>query len=104
MKQDQQSPQGEPQLANASAESRYELRIGDRVAAFAEYRLEGDAVRFTHTEVLPDYEGQGLGKRLAAFALDDVRASGRKALPQCSFIAQFIARHEKDYGDLVAKG
>jgi predicted GNAT family acetyltransferase len=69
----------------------------------AEYRDEGHAVRFTHTQVQPRYEGQGLGSKLAAGALDDLRTQGRKALPQCPFIARYIAKHEKEYGDLVAR-
>ncbi|RZI66644.1 MAG: N-acetyltransferase [Variovorax sp.] len=104
MKQDQHTAQGDAQLANDTAGSRYEVRIGGEVAGFADYRVEGTSVRFTHTEVRPAYEGQGIGKRLVAYALDDVRRSGRKVLPQCRFVAQYIARNEKEYGDLVVKG
>lgn len=103
MQQEHQPSKGEPALANNQAGSRYELRIGDKVAALASYSLQGDAVRFTHTEVQPEYEGQGLGSRLAQFALDDVRTRGLKAVPQCSFIAKYIERHEAEYGSLVAR-
>ena len=94
-------------MANAtprhnSGQSRYELAIDGQVAAFADYRLEGRAVCFTHTEVLPAYEGQGLASRLAQYALDDVRARGLQARPQCRFIARYIARHEQEYGELLA--
>ncbi|HEY8359824.1 MAG TPA: GNAT family N-acetyltransferase [Ramlibacter sp.] len=65
--------------------------------------MQGDWVRFTHTVVEPEHEGQGLASRLAQFALDDVRTRGLKALPQCRFIARYIERHEKEYGDLVAR-
>ena len=51
----------------------------------------------------PAYEGQGLGSRLAAYALDDVKSRGLKAVPQCRFIAGYIARHEKEYGELVTR-
>ncbi|HVE51910.1 MAG TPA: GNAT family N-acetyltransferase, partial [Ramlibacter sp.] len=80
----------------------YELHIDGQVAALAAYRADGNTVRFTHTEVEPQYEGQGLGSRLAAGALDDVKSNGKKAVPQCQFIAKFIEKHEKEYGDLVA--
>jgi hypothetical protein len=103
MKQQQQSAGGTPELRNNEAQSRYELRRDDEVAAFAQYRLEGGAVRFTHTEVDQRHEGQGLGSRLAAFALDDVKTRGLKAIPACKFIAAYIARHEKEYGDLVSR-
>jgi predicted GNAT family acetyltransferase len=95
----QSQPPGE--VTNNEAESRYELRMDGRVAAMAQYTLDGDKVRFTHTEVESEHEGQGLGSKLAAHALDDVRRRGLKAVPQCKFIASYIARHEQEYGDLV---
>lgn len=103
MKQQEQAGGGTPQLIRNDAQQRYELRMGDEVAAKAEYREQEGGVCFTHTEVDERYEGQGLASKLAAFALDDVKSRGMKALPQCEFIAAYIARHEKDYGDLVAR-
>lgn len=93
---------GDATLSNNSGQSRFELTIAGEVAAFADYRTRGRTVCFTHTEVQPRYEGQGLASRLAQYALDDVRSRGLKATPQCRFIAQYIARHEKEYGELVA--
>lgn len=103
MKQQQQPTGGEPELRHNEAQSRYEAKVDGRVAAFAQYVPEGGVVRFTHTEVSPENEGQGLGSRLAAYALDDVRTRGLKAAPQCSFIAGYIGKHEKEYGDLVKR-
>jgi predicted GNAT family acetyltransferase len=80
---------------------RFELRRNGAVQAYAEYELPDGAVKFTHTEVLPGNEGQGLGSKLATFALDDVRRRGLKVVPVCSFIAGYIARHAQ-YQDLVA--
>lgn len=103
MKQQQQAAGQEIEVVNNEAQSRYELRIDGRVAGMAQYKLEGDQVRFTHTEVEEGHEGQGLGSKLAASALDDVKTRGLKAIPQCKFIAAYIARHEKEYGDLVSR-
>lgn len=104
MKQEQQAADSAAgNLGNNEAQSRYELRMDDGVAAFAQYRIEGNNVRFVHTEVDPAYEGQGLGSKLAAYALDDVKRRGMKALPQCKFIAAYIARHEKEYGELIVR-
>jgi predicted GNAT family acetyltransferase len=100
MKQQHQSG-GSPEFVHDEAQSRYELRIDGQVAAQAQYRRQGDAVCFTHTEVDSAYEGQGLGSKLAAQALDDVKSRGLKAVPQCSFIRGYIERHEKEYGELV---
>lgn len=104
MKQEQQTAGSSAgNLVNNEAQERYELRMDGAAAAYAQYRIEGDRVRFVHTEVDAAYEGQGLGSKLAAYALDDVKRRGMKAVPQCKFIASYIARHEKDYGDLVAR-
>lgn len=87
-------------IANNPAAHRYELHADGTLAAFAEYNLLKEAVMFTHTEVLPAHEGQGIGSRLARFALDDVRRQGLHAIPVCQFIAGYIRRHP-EYVDLV---
>ena len=84
-----------------AAEQRFELRRGGTLAGFAQYRAEGGALRLTHTEVLPQFEGQGVGSQLARAALDEVRRRGLKAVPQCPFIAGYI-RKNPQYQDLVA--
>ena len=47
---------------------------------------------FTHTVVQPEFEGQGLGTRLARFVLDDAVARGERIVPECPFIAAYLAR------------
>jgi predicted GNAT family acetyltransferase len=94
---------GGAQIRRNDAAQRYELHVDGHVAAMAQYRSEGDHVVFTHTEVEREYEGRGLGSRLAAYALDDVMQRGLKAVPQCQFMASYIARHEARYGPLVPR-
>ena len=101
MKQQEQASGGAPELVHDEAQQCYQLRQDGEVAAVAQYRKEGDAVCFVHTEVDQRYEGQGLGSRIAAFALDDVKTRGLKAKPACPFIAAYIQRHEEEYGELV---
>lgn len=80
---------------------RFEALVDGQVAAYAEYNLLANGVLFTHTEVLPQHEGQGLGSQLARFALDDVRTRSLHAIPVCQFIAGYIRRHP-EYLDLVS--
>lgn len=88
-------------VTNNPDEKRYEARLGDALAGFAEYQLTDELIVFTHTEVDPAYEGKGVGSALAKFALDDVKAAGdRKVLPTCPFIKAWIGRHP-DYIPLV---
>lgn len=89
-------------VTDAPDASRYEARAGDRTAGYADYRLEGDdRIVFHHTKVEDEFEGEGVGSRLAQGALDDVRRRGLSVVPQCSFIRGWIDKHE-DYADLVA--
>ncbi|UMG94840.1 GNAT family N-acetyltransferase [Nocardioides sp. TF02-7] len=85
-------------LSHDPAARRYVARVGGAPAGYAEYVLTDELVVFTHTEVDPAFEGQGVGSALARFALDDVRAAGgRKVLPVCPFIKAWMRRHEDYY-------
>lgn len=79
---------------------RYELEVGGVLAAHTDYRPGPDHREFVHTEVVPGHEGQGLGSKLARFALDDTRRQNLKVMPTCEFIAKFIQGHA-EYQDLV---
>lgn len=83
------------------AEQRYEARVSGRLAGVSEYVITGDVIAFTHVEVHPAYEGQGVGSALAQTALDEVRADGtRRVVPQCPFMKAYVKRHP-EYDDLV---
>jgi predicted GNAT family acetyltransferase len=86
---------------NADAH-RFELHKDGVLAARSEYNLLKGAVMFTHTEVSAQFEGQGLGSKLAAFALGDVRRRGLHVIPVCQFIAGYIRKHA-EYLDLVSE-
>ena len=79
---------------------RYELLVDGAVAGFAEYNVLSNGVLFSHTEMLPAHEGQGLSSVLIRAALDDVRAMGTFAVPVCQVVAGFLRKHP-EYQDLV---
>lgn len=84
-------------------EDRFEARLPDgTVAGFAEYVRQDGAVVFTHTEVDPAFEGQGVGSTLVSGALDQVRASGQDVVALCPFVKAYVARHA-EYQDLVRR-
>ncbi|HET9613261.1 MAG TPA: GNAT family N-acetyltransferase [Candidatus Limnocylindrales bacterium] len=89
-------------VADNPAQSRYEARLGERVVGVVEYEIADDAgpITFTHTEVVPEAEGLGIGSRLARAALDDVRARGLRLISDCPFISAYLKRHPAD-ADLV---
>lgn len=76
------------------AKRRYELTLGDEVAGYAEFRTTPTSIVFTHTVVRPEFEGQGLGTRLAKFVLDDAVARGERIVPRCPFIAAYLREHD----------
>ena len=81
--------------------TRYEARVDGELAAFADYIPTGELLAFTHTEVLPAFEGKGVGSTLVREALDDVRGRQRSVLAVCPFVSGWIARHREDYGDML---
>jgi len=88
-------------FSNNVDESRYEVAVNGEFAGFSHYQRRGDRIVFTHTEVDPQLEGRGVGGRLAAYALDDVRTLGLPVEARCPFIAAYIDRHAA-YADLLA--
>jgi uncharacterized protein len=76
---------------------RYELYVGDTLAGFTQFHDSGNRVVFTHSEVDDAFSGQGLGKVLAAGALDDAVAREKVIVPMCPFIANFLRKNPDRY-------
>jgi predicted GNAT family acetyltransferase len=53
---------------NATAQ-RFEAQVGDHLAVI-QYQRQGNRITFIHTHVPHALEGQGVGSRLAQFALE----------------------------------
>jgi hypothetical protein len=80
---------------------RYELLVDGVQAGIADYQLRDDAIVFVHTEIDPNFRGQGLGDELARGALNLVRAeTGARVVAKCEFIDRFITDNP-EYGDLL---
>lgn len=87
-------------VTDAPESQRYEARLEGRLAGFMEYQVAARLFVITHTEVVAEFEGQGVGGALVRTALDALRADGRHVLPLCPFAKTWIGRHP-DYIDLV---
>lgn len=80
---------------------RYRLVVdGAEVGELDHREVDGRRV-FTHTGVRPAFEGKGLAAQLVRRALDDARSDHVKVVPQCSYVAAYLARHPDDT-DLLA--
>lgn len=94
------NPATEPVVELDQTRHRYTIAVQGQVAGFAQF-FDHDGQRvFFHTEIGKEYGGQGLGSRLVAGALDDVRAAGLRIVPICPFVKSYLERHHQ-YDDLV---
>ena len=87
------------QVTDNADEQRFEIRVDGVRAGSAYYRLHpGDAdaperIVFTHTEVEPDFEGKGVGSKLANGALTLSKERGLQIVAQCPFITAYLRKH-----------
>lgn len=79
---------------------RFEMLVEGHIA-FAAYRREGDVLTLTHTIVPTALAGKGIGSKLIAAILNQVRAQGLKVVPECSFVQAYLQKHPEET-DLVA--
>lgn len=90
------------ELVHEPDAQRYVLRRGEVIAALLDYRVNGNAISFTHTYTQPALRGQGLAARVVEFAVDDVEAtSSRRILPMCWYVADWFAAHPSRAGLLT---
>lgn len=88
-------------VVDAPEAGRFEGRLPDgTVAGLAAYELTSGAIVFTHTEVSPEYEGQGVASQVVAAALDSARRRGLRVVALCPYVRAYLRRHP-EYGDLV---
>jgi uncharacterized protein len=80
---------------------RYEALVDDQVAGVLFYRAGEGELILVHTEVDEGFEGQGIGSRLVAGALEDIRMRGLRIVPICPFVRAYLERHP-EHADLVA--
>jgi predicted GNAT family acetyltransferase len=94
-------PVEDVEVRDNPAAHRFELRVGSALAGVLRYRVTGAEQRaLDHTEVEPQFEGQGLARRLVGEVLDTARADGWSVLPYCPFVRSYLDKHPV-YAELV---
>ena len=83
------------------ARGRYEALVDGELAGSISYLTREGVLVLVHTEVEEGFEGQGIGGRLVAATLDDIRARGLRMRPFCRFVKAYLERHP-EYADLIA--
>ncbi|MET9593834.1 GNAT family N-acetyltransferase [Streptomyces sp. NPDC006516] len=93
-------PAATPTVENVDARHRYEIRVGEVRAGLTAYRDRDQQRVFFHTEIDDAFAGQGLASVLVREALDHVRASGKRIVPVCPYVAKFLKKHE-EFADIT---
>ena len=83
-------------ISDNAEKHRFEADLGDGSLAIAEYNLLRGKIVFTHTEVPPAHEGQGIGSALIRFALHSARERGLHVIPICPFFAAYFKKHAEE--------
>jgi len=88
------------QVVDNPDHNRFEIRVDGAPAGSAYYRLhpadadgQPERIVFTHTEVDKEFEGKGVGSKLANGALTLAKERGLQIVAQCPFIAAYLKRH-----------
>ena len=79
---------------------RYEALVDGEVAGSIYYHERDDGLVLVHTEVEEAFKGQGIGSKLAAATLDDIRSRGLRIQLMCPFVRSYVERHP-EYQDLI---
>jgi predicted GNAT family acetyltransferase len=89
-----------PEVTENKPQHRFEIPIVHDAIAAAYYREDRDRVVLIHTEVPSEHWNEGWASKVAAGALDIIRATGRRAVLKCPFMAAYYVRHP-EYSDIV---
>lgn len=88
------------QVNRNEQEGKFEIEK-DGQRATLDYSMQGPDLALDHTFVPDALRGQGLAQQLSEAALNYARENNWKVLPYCTFVQQYIARHQ-EYQHLVA--
>jgi len=87
-------------VADLPEEQRFEATIDGELAGSIEYAVKYGRLALIHTEVLPEYEGQGVGSGLVRFAIAEARRLELRVIPTCPFVRSYVESHPETH-DIV---
>ncbi len=84
-------------MVRNDARHRYELYSEEELAVIITFKEMPGHVDLLHTIGQPGFEGRGLAKVLARYALDDVVAAGKRIIPHCAYVVRFLEKHPEPF-------
>ncbi|MCX5338620.1 GNAT family N-acetyltransferase [Streptomyces atratus] len=93
-------PAAAPTVQRVDAKHQYEILVDGKTAGLTAYRDRNDQRVFYHTEINDAFAGQGLASLLVQQALTDARASGKRIVPVCPYVAKFLKKHD-EFADIT---
>jgi uncharacterized protein len=90
------------QTTVSAADGEYTIAVDGQIVGLAAFADRGDQRVFYHTEVQPPFEGRGLATILVDEALKATRADGKRIVPVCPMVADFIKKHS-EFRDVTDK-
>lgn len=85
----------EPEVTKQTGPDRFEITVDGTVAGFAQF-VDHDGSRvFYHTEVFPEFGGQGLAGVLVKQALEATRDEGMRIVPVCPYVKKYVTTHDE---------
>ena len=93
----------EPVVTDASHRARYEAHLDAQLVGFLEYIVKRGRLALIHTEVFPEYEGQGVASALVRHALDDARSRELRVIAICEYVQGYLTRHPGDEDIVVGR-
>ncbi len=82
---------------------RFELVVDGHLAELV-YEVQGDQLVLVHTGVPGELEGQGIGGRLVAAAVERAARDGLTIVPLCPFARRWLRRHPDETAGVVVDG
>lgn len=81
-----------PEATDNTADSRFEVHIGESVAVLT-YRVRAGRLILVHTAVPDELSGHGLAGLLTQAAIAKAAAGGLTIVPLCPFARSWLERH-----------
>ncbi|APF41466.1 GNAT family N-acetyltransferase [Neomicrococcus aestuarii] len=81
---------------------RFDLWQGDQFIGFLGYHEEDGVVEVQHTIIDEKFGRKGYARALVTMVLEQLRTEGKKIIPQCSYVLDYLGRYP-EYKDMVLR-